>query len=439
MHISDSGFKRSIAALAATMLIAVACSGPGATATPGATTPGMTETPGETQLGGSISILATWTGSEEESFRAMIQPWVDSTGVTVQYQGTRDMGTILSSAIQAGGAGLPDVAGVPGPGEAAEWAAAGALKPLDFIDLEAYRESSSLADLGIIDGQLYGIFTKAAVKGLIWYNTANHDGTAPATWDDLQAVAADPAGSLWCNAWESGGDSGWPGTDWIEDFVLRESGPDVYDSWVAGETKWTAPEIKSAFESMVEVLGMSAGGGTYINATNFFNVGDGLFADPPTCKFVHQASFISADGFVKVSGATTDQFDFFVMPDINPQFAGAITGGGDEFGMFNDTPQARSLLQYLITPEAQAIWAGRGGFIAANKDVPSSAYADASDRKAGEAVANATVFRFDGGDNMPGLMKSSFFAAMVKLAANPGDIDAILAELDTIQEQAYSQ
>lgn len=434
MQLSRPVYLRLLAACMATLLFAAACS-PGGTASP---TPGA-GTPTATQLGGSVSVLATWTGSEEESFRAMIAPWVAATGVDVQYQGTRDMGTILSSAIQAGGAGLPDVAGVPGPGEAAEWAEAGALKSLDFINLDDYRASSSLADLGVLDGKLYGIFTKAAVKGLIWYNTANFDGTAPATWDDLKAMDPGPAESLWCNAWESGGDSGWPGTDWIEDFVIRESGPDVYDSWVAGDTKWTDPAIKSAFTAMAEVIGASAGGGTYINATNFFNVGDGLFADPPTCKFVHQASFISADGFVKVSGATTDQFDFFVMPTINSEYAGAITGGGDEFGMFNDTPQARSLLQYLITPEAQAIWAGRGGFIAANKNVPTSAYKDESDRKAGEAVANATVFRFDGGDNMPGAMKAAFFDAMTELASNPGDIDAILAELDDIQADAYSE
>jgi alpha-glucoside transport system substrate-binding protein len=419
-----------LTAAALTLLVASACGGPGAASpTPGGSPGG--------QLGGSVSILATWTGTEEESFRAMIQPWVDSTGVTVNYQGTRDMGSILSNAIQAGGAGLPDVAGVPGPGEAAQWAEAGALKELSFINLADYQASSSLADLGVIDGKLYGIFTKAAVKGLIWYNTATYDGTVPATYADLEAI--DPGdGSLWCNAWESGGDSGWPGTDWVEDFVIRESGPDVYDSWVAGNTKWTDPAIKSAFEAVATVIGQSAGGGTYINATNFFNVGDGLFADTPTCKFVHQASFISTDGFEKVSGATAGEYDFFVMPTINSEFAGAITGGGDEFGMFNDTPQARSLIQYLITAEAQAIWAGRGGYIAANKNVPTSAYKDASDKKAGEAVAAATVFRFDGGDNMPGAMKAAFFDAMVELASNPANIDSILAELDTVQEQAYS-
>lgn len=423
MELSSRGLPR-ISALAVVAALAVAACVGGGSPSPGG-------------AGGSISILAVWTGTEEDSFRAMIKPWVDANGVNVQYQGQRDIGTPLNAAIQSGSA-LPDIAGVPGPGEASEWAKVGALKPLDFINLDEYRASSALADLGIIDGKLYGIFTKAAVKGLIWYNKANYDGTAPATWDALQGMDPSPAASLWCNAFESGGDSGWPGTDWVEDFLIRESGPDVYDSWVAGKTKWTSPEVKSAFQKMVDVLGKSAGGSTYINATTFLEVGAGLFATPPTCKLVHQASFIGSEGFIKTTGATADQFDFFVMPDINSQFAGAITGGGDEFGMFNDTPQARSLLQYLLTPEAQAIWAGQGGFIAANKNVPSSAYKEESDRKAGEAVAKATVFRFDGGDLMPGLMKSSFFAAMVKLAANPGDIDSILADLDTIQAQAYT-
>jgi alpha-glucoside transport system substrate-binding protein len=429
----------------AVLLLAAACAGPGATGTPGATTPGttgspvITDEPGETPLGGSISILATWTGAEEESFRAMIQPWVDATGVDVQYQGSRDLGTILGPNIGGGGAGLPDVAGVPGLGEMTEWFAVGALKPLTFIDAEEYRASSPLAELGFVDDQLAGVFIKSSPKGFIWYNVNNYDGTRPATWDELQTMDPAPAGSLWCNAFESGGDSGWPGTDWVEDFVIRESGPDVYDSWVAGQTKWTSPEIRSAFQKMADVIATSHGGGTYINATTFNAVGDQLFADPPGCKFVHQASFIGAEGFQAVSGASPDDYDFFVMPDINPQYSGALVGGGDLFGMFNDTPQARSLIAYLITPEAQAIWAGRGGFIAANKNVPASAYIDDSDRKAGEAVANASAFRFDGGDAMPGEMKAAFFEAMVKLAANPGDIDTILADLDTIQESAYGQ
>ncbi len=33
--------------------------------------------------------------------------------------------------------------------------------------------------------------------------------------------------------------TGWPGTDWIEDLVLRNAGPDVYDQWVKNEIPFT--------------------------------------------------------------------------------------------------------------------------------------------------------------------------------------------------------
>jgi alpha-glucoside transport system substrate-binding protein len=127
------------------------------------------------------------------------------------------------------------------------------------------------------------------------------------------------------------------------------------------------------------------------------------------------------------------------MPDINSANAGALTGGGDMFGMFHDTPQARSFMEYLTTADAQAIWAARGGFIAANTDVPASVYASDSDRKAAEALQNASAFRFDGSDSMPGEMNQAFFDAMVRLASNPADIPAILADLDAVQDTAYGQ
>jgi alpha-glucoside transport system substrate-binding protein len=500
---SSPGMPRILVALAALMLVAVACAGPAespAAGTPGtgespaAGTPATGESPaaespaaespaaespaGETpmgspegespaaespaaespaaespaagtpgamptfeNIGGRVSIMASWTGSEEDSFREMLAPWMEMTGVELDYTGTRDMQAQLTAAIQAGGTGLPDVAGIPGPGLAVDWYDAGALKALDdAIDVDAYTASSApgMAELGIHeDGSLMGVFTKAAVKGLTWYNTNVYDGTVPGSWDELQGMDPAPAGSLWCNAFEGGAASGWPGTDWIEDIVIRQSGPDVYDAWVNGEHAWTSPEIRSAFEVMAQVIETSAGGGTAINATNFGDVGNGMFTDPPDCKFVHQASFIS-DFFINQAGAAEGDFDFFVMPDIDPQYAGALTGGGDMFGMFNDTPQARSLMQWLVTAEAQQIWAERGGFIAANTDVPTEVYASPSDQKAAAALQEASAFRFDGSDQMPGEMNDAFFTAMVDFASNPGDIDTILQRLDQTQQQAYA-
>ena len=50
---------------------------------------------------------------------------------------------------------------------------------------------------------------------------------------------------------------------------------------------------------------------------------------------------------------------------------GAVEGAGDLFGMFHDTPAAKSLMKYLVTAEAQDIWVKIGGALSANKNAKS--------------------------------------------------------------------
>ena len=128
-----------------------------------------------------------------------------------------------------------------------------------------------------------------------------------------------------------------------------------------------------------------AGGGGYVFQgpngalnTQFGNGGDCLFTDPPGCYLHHQASFMAGEtGFfetnfpdVAVAGET---YDFFPMP---PMEFNGITTSADLVGMFNDTPQAASLMRYLVTAEAQAIWPSRGGAVSGNSAVPLDTYPD---------------------------------------------------------------
>jgi len=170
------------------------------------------------------------------------------------------------------------------------------------------------------------------------------------------------------------------------------------------------------------------GGSDYVNATAFGKAANPMFTDPAGCLLHHQASFITTF-FESEAGATADQFDFFPFPDIDPANSG-VTGGGDLFGMFNDTPQAQSMIQYLLTPEAQQIWVEKGGFISANKNVPLEAYPDEVSRKSAEILANAETFRFDAGDLMPSALSAAFFDAIVSYVDNPAELDAILADLE---------
>lgn len=399
--------------------------------------PDSTASTGTEELSGTVSVMGTWSGDEQDSFMAMVAPWEEETGVTVEYTGSRDLPAQITAGIASGN--LPDIAGVPGPGSMKDWYDQGALKTLDFIDWDTYSSQTppGMAELGTVDGAPVGVFTKAAVKGLIWYNTADWTAETPTTWDQLTADASGSDVKEWCVGLESGAASGWPGTDWIEDILLRQSGPDAYDAWVNGDLAWTSDEVTSAFETFGQVLDNSYGGTDYVVNTNFGRAANPMFDDPQGCQLHHQASFITSF-FENEAGAKASQFDFFPFPDMDPAYAGSVTGAGDLIGMFNDTPEARSLMQYLLTPEAQQIWVERGGFISANSEVSLDAYPDDASKRAAEILTDASVFRFDGSDQMPTALADAFNAAIVKFASDQESLPQILADLDTTSADARS-
>src|SRR6266487_549349 len=153
-----SGWRRAMAIAGATALVFAACSGRSSTA------------------GKSVTVIGTWGGDEQKAFLAMVKPWEDSTGNKVKYTGTRDINTVLTTGVASGV--LPDMAGLPGPGQLIEFAKGGSLKPLDdTLDMATYKSETiaPLLNLGVVDGKTYGIFIKSGVKGLIWYNPKVHD------------------------------------------------------------------------------------------------------------------------------------------------------------------------------------------------------------------------------------------------------------------------
>ena len=389
----------------------------------------------------TVTVIGTWTDTEEDAFLAMVKPWEEETGNTVKYQGTRSINDILAAGVPTGV--LPDLAGLPGPGQMAEYTkAAFPLQPLDdVLDIDTYTSETSpaLVELGKVDGKTYGVFIKAALKGLIYYNTASHDYSEapPATWDELisqgEANQGD-ADALWCVGLSSGDASGWPATDWIENILLRQSGPDVYNDWWAGKVKWTDPKIKAAFDLYKEVIDNSYGGGTNTVATKFELAGDPLFSSPPGCQFFEQANFMSGLGKFKTLKAGVD-FNAFPFPAINPDFTKAVEGAGDLFGMFHATDAAKSLMKYLVTAEAQDIWVKAGGALSANKNATS--YPDDFSKNAGAAVANAEQFVFDASDLMPSAMNAAFLSHMVSLTNGDETVDEALAALQKVADDAY--
>jgi alpha-glucoside transport system substrate-binding protein len=398
-------------------------------------------------LGGTVTVLGVWGGSELASFFAMVKPFEHRTGIKVEFEGTRDINAVLT--IRVRGGNPPDIAGLPGPSHLAEFARAGKLLSLNgIVDLKAMNQqyAREWIELATVDGRLYGIFIKAAVKGLIWYNPkALRAGgyTIPKTWDELMALTdriAQQGRTPWCIGLESGAASGWPATDWIENIMLRTAGPTRYAQWYRHQIAWTDPAVKRAWT----LFGKIAANPRYVHggiqgelATNFGESPFPLFTDPPRCYLHHQASFIE-DFILKQDPGLrpVEGVNFFLFPRIDPGIPAAIEVAGDVFGMFRDTPQARALIGYLATPEAQTIWVKRGGALSPNRRVAPREYPDPLARQVAQLLTTAEQVRFDASDMMPQAVNSAFLQATLDYVQHPDRLDQILARLEQVAVDA---
>lgn len=390
--------------------------------------------------GTMIRVLASWTGDELNAFTSVLAPFEERTGFTVEYTATRDLRGALAAAIDADQP--PDLAGIAGPEHMMELARAGALRDLaGAIDLRAYKRAvaPTFIDLGTVDGRLVGVFVRSTVKGLIWFDPSVLAGPPPASWSELELTAvAAPKAKPWCLGLASQEASGWPGTDWIEDFLIRQSGPDVYDAWAAGRLAWTSREVTRAWRSYGRVAADGAvfGGVRTALDTDFANAGDPLFTSPAGCLFMHQGSFMPA--FWQEPGLVPGRdYDFFPFPEIEPEHRGAVVGAGDLFGLFTDNVAARQLLGYLVDREAQTLWTSMGGALSVHREV--RAYPDAVAAKAADLLGQADVFRFDASDLMPADLNTAFWHGVLDYTADASQLPAILDRLEALRQRVYGQ
>ncbi len=104
--------------------------------------------------------------------------------------------------------------------------------------------------------------------------------------------------------------------------------------------------------------------------------------------------------------------------------------------MFHDTAEAKSLMKYLVTAEAQDIWVKLGGALSANKNATS--YPDDIAKRSAELLTSAKVLRLRRvGPHADGDERRRFWTAILDYTKDPAKLDSILADLDKVQTDAY--
>ena len=377
--------------------------------------------------GKSISVFTSIASAAES------KPHTDSykmfekcTGATIKYEGSRDFEAQLPVRIKAGNA--PDLAYIPqpgllntlvtgNPGKVIE-AGAAAVKNVDTYYSPEWKT------YGSVNGKYYAVPVGANAKSFVWYSPkkfAEKGYKVPQTWDELIAlsdkIAADfPSAKPWCAGIESGGATGWPATDWIEDMMLRTVSPADYDAWTTHKLAFNDPKVVNAINMAGSILkndkyvNGGLGGVKTIATTSFTEAGLPILAGK--CFLHRQASFYQANWPKGTNVAENGDVWAFYLPgkttDVKP-----VLGGGEFAAVFSDRPEVQAFQAFLASPE----WSNEkgkatpnGGWLSANKKLDPANLAMPMDKLSYQILTDyKTVFRFDGSDLMPSAVGAGSF------------------------------
>ncbi len=418
------------------------------------TTAGATATTaGETATtaGGTEALAAEFTlfgapgGDEGKAIEGFLDAYNAATGSDIVYTGSEDFEAQLRIRVEGGDP--PAVAFTPQPASICAFADDGVLVSLedmgfDIAEMEA-NHSKFWMDLGLCaDGLHYGIPWFPNYKSIIFYHEPTFAAKGyeiPETWDDMISLSqqiVDDGGTPWCFGFESGGATGWAGTDWLEDILVREAGGDVYADWFNHDIPFNDPAVVSAFDTFGELFfaeGFVLGGPENVAGVAFGDAPGPLFNDPePGCLMMKQGSFITnffADTANYDAGEESEILTF-PFPTIDGN-TGAM-GGGDTIIVFDGAPANVEAVKAWITTDWQCTLASAsGGGVApygghgvagierlpGHKDADLGCYeTDQAKSFAGAVTAAlaANSFVFDASDLMPPEVgQGSFWEAMV--------------------------
>ncbi|MBW3611842.1 MAG: ABC transporter substrate-binding protein [Actinobacteria bacterium] len=444
------GPMRLVAIIAALMLMAVACGGGGDEPDDSAQPPpaGGTDTgaQGPDLSGVELEVAVVPTGTEAELFGAVFDAFEERTGATVTLTSTGDdMAAVIGPRIAGGDP--PDVALLPQPGLLRDLAEQGALQPLGEVASDEVDEHYApiWRELGSVDGELYGVWFKAANKSLVWYDTAVFEDAGIEPVDTLEGFleAARTVTDSGVPALSVGGADGWTLTDWFENVYLRTAGPEMYDKLAAHEIPWTDPSVTTALETLGEIFTpeLLAGGTQGALQTDFNTSVTQVFSDPPEAAMVYEGDFVSAIITGETEAELGTDADVFPFPEIEGS-GPAVVAGGDVAVLLSDTEGGRALIEYLASPAAGEVRAALGGFISPNQSVDPATYPDEVTRTIAESLEEAgDNLRFDLSDLQPpafgGTPSQGMWQILQDFLADTSDVQATAEALEAAAASAY--
>jgi alpha-glucoside transport system substrate-binding protein len=383
--------------------------------------------------GTTVSINSSIRDQGQVRGQKSFEQFTACTGIKVVWDGTGDFESQLPVRVQGGNA--PDIALIPQPGLLQTMVnkyKAVKVPAQSVIDQANANYSKDWIAYGTVDGKFYAQPNGANVKSFVWYSpkTFKDNGWAvPTTWDDMLKLSDTIAAKgikPWCAGFESGTATGWSGTDWIEDAMLRTGTPENYDAWVGHKIPFNDPSVVKAFDLAGNILKNDKyvnggyGGVKTIASTSFQSGGLPILAGK--CAMHRQASFYGTNFPAGTTIGPDGAVFAFYLPAVDPAAGKPVLGGGEFVAAFNDKPETTSVQLYMGSEEYVNRMGKLGDWLSPNKlqkqenmITAGTGQPDPILQLSGQILQDPkAVFRFDGSDAMPSAVGAgSFWKGMV--------------------------
>ena len=374
--------------------------------------------------GKTVTVYTGIVTPEDQLLKDTWAPFEKCTGATIK--GEFDKTFEAQILVRAKAGNLPDIGIMPQPGLLQTLVKTGKAVPANqaTTDMVDKNFTASWKAYGSVDGKFYAPPQNASMKSLVWYSPKEFKDksyTVPTTLDELKALSDKIAATgkkPWCAGIGSGEATGWPVTDWMEDFMLRTAGPEEYDKWVNHTIAFNSAEPTAALDAAGEYLKnskyMNGGLGDVKSIASTTFQDGGLPILKGQCSFHRQASFYAANWPAGTKVAPDGDVFAFYLPGKTATDK-PVLGGGEFMLAFRDAPEVHAFQTFV----ASTTWAnlaeegGGGRAVTPNKNAdPAKCAAKCSeiDRLAIKVLQDPkAVFRFDGSDQMPSAVGSNSF------------------------------
>ncbi len=389
--------------------------------------------PGQLSGDRSVTIYAPFYDSSVSTFRLELDLITKNTGIQIDLQTPRDISNQIQTDLRTGS--LPDIVIWDNPRDLLNQT--DNLVPLEkLVDVKAIGETliPGWGQVATMGRNTFGLPVtsniKTGNKSLVFYNPAafeQYGYDVPQNAQDMLAlidrIKRDKSGYPWCSGIASGGATGWPATDWLEQYVLEQQGIEDYQRWISGDLEFSSAKVSSsakALGDMILTTDSLPGGGAQASITDFGNT-DALFSNSGKsggqCFMMKQGLFI-ADFFpasVKSQIASGDfsSANAFAMPAI----AGgkqSVIGDGYIASAFKEDSDVAKVLGQMLNEKFGVLMIQNGPFMSPHKTFPLENYPQGFSRAVARATSQAEQFGFDASTAMPRAVSDEFWISVTR-------------------------